>query len=82
MNFYGSLEDCWEIVVSAMANQIEQLQNEVHYKQKRIDQLELQNENMKIKLESAAPKHFDLSCEIRPMFDSSRDPFEDGGAGE
>ena len=82
MNFYGSLEDCWEIVVSTMANQIEQLQNEVHYKQKRIDQLELQNENMKIKLEKAEIPRINCPCEIKPMFDSSRDPFEEVGAGE
>lgn len=82
MNFYRSLEDCWEIVVSSMASEVERLQNELHFKQKRIEQLELQNEALKIKLEPAGLKHHSMPCAIAPLFDSSKDPFEDGGADE
>lgn len=82
MNFYSTLEDCWETVVAAMANQIERLQNENDSKQRLIDRLELQNEDLKIKLEGRGTVHYNCGHVAKPVFDSSKDPFEEVGAGE
>lgn len=59
----GKIAECYETVIASLADHIENLQRELHFKQKRIDQLELQNEAYRIRLSGV---------------DSSRDPFTGG----
>lgn len=59
----GKIDSCYETVIASMAAHIESLMCDLNFKQKRIDQLELQNEAYRIRLSSP---------------DTTKDPFTGG----
>lgn len=73
------IEGCYETVIAALAKQIEQLNDELCRKQRQIDNLELMNEDLKIKLDGKR-KPSDMLFMPKSMIDSDRDPFEGGSS--
>lgn len=71
MFFSTKIEDCCETVIAAMAYQIEHLQYELQFKQSRIDALERENEELRVKQEG---KTFDGAL----ARDLDKDPFDGG----
>lgn len=80
MSFYGSIDQHWETVVATLAQRIEQLEDDLRWKRRLIDQLQSQNDMLKAKLGETPA----AAMLVNPLtnFDSDKDPFDGGEADE